>query len=134
MPIKISVRFAIRIYQDLHNHIHTKIIQPHFYHNEAHKMWLDNFLYTYGYATMQVCLRSLVAPVCQDLDYALCTANAFRFSLLSDLLIIFERLKNSSFSSDTVSTVSTFRSAPLIKKYDMKRLKSIGFLCVCIVL
>jgi len=63
---------------------------------------------------MQVCLRSLVAPVHQDLDYALCTANAFRFSLLPDLLIILERLKNSSCSSGTVSTVSTFRNAPFL--------------------
>jgi len=63
---------------------------------------------------MQICLRSLIAPVRQDLDYALCTANAFRFSLLPDLLIILERLKNSSFSGSTVSTVSTFRNAPYI--------------------
>jgi len=122
MSIKISVRFAIRIYRDLHNHIHTKIIQSHFYHNEAYKMWLDNFLYTYGYATMQICLRSLVAPVRQDLDYALCTANVFRFSLLPDLLIILKRLKNSSFSGGTVSTVSTFRNAS--KVFPKPRLRS----------
>jgi len=37
-----------------------KIIQSHFYHKDACKMRLDNFLYTYGYAAMQVCLdRSL---------------------------------------------------------------------------
>jgi len=48
--------YAGKAYSDrlaqLHNRMHKKIIQSHFYHKDVRKIRLDNFLYLYGYVAM----------------------------------------------------------------------------------